>query len=164
MSQVGNKVKWCLNKAKRELETSGKHRGLVLKKPDMEEAKRHIAKAEHNFLAIDKMVRDNMSDWAMSAVFYTVYHSFLAIAAKQGYDSENQECTVALIEYLAESGKISISKDIVESMKPDTGLIITMREKLQYGTDTEIENTRLESLKQLCRKAIEEAKAIIYSG
>jgi uncharacterized protein (UPF0332 family) len=162
MSQAGNKVKWCLNKAKRELEVSGKHRGLVETKPDLEEAKRHIAKAEHNYLSIDKMVKDGMSDWAMSAVFYTVYHSFLAIAARQGFDSQNQECTVALIEHLVETGKIDLSKDIVESMKPDVGIIIIMRESLQYGTDTRIEDQRLSELKVLCKRALEEAKQIIY--
>ena len=41
MSQAENKVKWCLSKAKKELEEGKKHRGLVEKEIDIEEARRY---------------------------------------------------------------------------------------------------------------------------
>lgn len=108
MPQAENKVKWCLNKAKRELEEGKSHRGLVKVRQDKEEAKKHIKKAEHNYNGIFKLKDAGLSDWSASAVFYTIYHCFLAIAAYFGYESRNQECTVALIEHLKETGKIDI--------------------------------------------------------
>ena len=50
-SQASNKVKWCLNKAKRELEESRVHRGLLRQEPDEDLAEMHVAKAEHNLKA-----------------------------------------------------------------------------------------------------------------
>ena len=44
MSHAWNKMEWCLKKAEKEMKEKGKHRGLVIAKPDMEEAKRHLKK------------------------------------------------------------------------------------------------------------------------
>ena len=110
MPQVKNKVKWCLNKAKKELEAGTKHRGLVETKPDLEEAKRHLRKSEHNLKAAISNQKNGFPDWAVSAVFYTIYHCFLSIISKHGFESRNQECTIALIKHLKEQGKI---KDII---------------------------------------------------
>jgi hypothetical protein len=51
MSEIDSKVKWCLNKAKRELEQGNRHRGLVKVDADMDGAGKHILKAEHNLKA-----------------------------------------------------------------------------------------------------------------
>jgi len=51
MSEAKNKVDWCLKKAEKELKASTKHRGLIKAKLSIEEAKKHISKAEHNFKA-----------------------------------------------------------------------------------------------------------------
>ncbi len=89
MSEAKNKVEWCLKKAKKELEASKKHRGLVKAKPNLEEAKKHVAKAEHNFKAALSFEKTGFSDWSVSAAFYTIYHCFLAIIVKFGYESRN---------------------------------------------------------------------------
>jgi len=168
MPQAKNKVEWCLKKAKKELETSKKHRGLVKVKPNLEEAKKHIAKAEHNFKATLSFERTGFSDWSVSAAFYTIYHCLLAIIVKFGYESRNQECTVALIEHLRDEGTISLSKEIVEALKSvdseemhETN-IISLRENFQYGTATTIEDKELEELKNICIKALDQSKQIIY--
>jgi len=48
MSHAKNKLDWCLKKAEKELKEHGKHRGLVIIKPDKKQALEHIKKAEHN--------------------------------------------------------------------------------------------------------------------
>lgn len=170
MSQVKNKVKWCLNKAKRELEEGKKHRGLVEVGPDIEEAKKHIKKAEHNFKVIIAMEKNAFSDWAVNAAFYCIYHCFLAMVSRFGYQSQNQECTIALIEHLKEQGKISISKEIIDSLKAADNeeklekSVIELRENFQYGTETEIDDEELSKLRDLCKQAIEETKAIIFDN
>ena len=168
MSQASNKVKWCLNKARRELEKSDLHRGLVKVEEDSKLAEQHIIKAEHNLKAAIYFEKGGFSDWSASAFFYCVYHCFLAILRKFGYESRNQECTIALIEHLKEEGKISLSQEIIEAVKAvDTEErhetnVISLRENFQYGTATSIEDKKLEELKNLCRKAIDETKKIIY--
>ena len=57
MSQASKHIEWCLKKADKEIEECKKlgkrikHRGILKIKPDTEEAKGHIAKAEHNLKA-----------------------------------------------------------------------------------------------------------------
>ena len=108
MSQASKHVKWCIAKANKEVQEakelgkSPKHRGLLEIKPDIEEARKHIAKAEHNLKAINNFKTTGFSDWSITAGFYSIYHCFLAMAYKFGYESRNQTCTIALIEWLKE--------------------------------------------------------------
>ena len=106
MSEASNKLDWCLKKAERELKKSGKHRGLIKTNPELEKAREYIKKAEHYLMATDYLKKGNFSDISVSTVFYSMYHCLLAIAAKFGYESGNQECTFALIESLIEDRKI----------------------------------------------------------
>lgn len=168
MSQAGNKVTWCLNKAKREIEEGVKHRGLIKIDQDVDEAKEHIRKAEHNFKAAISFEKSGFPDWSVSAVFYTIYHCFLAIITKFGYESRNQECTLALIEYLKEQKKIKLDEKIIRALKiadnkeKHQGNAIELRENFQYGTETKIEDKLLSELKKLSQEAIEQTKRIIY--
>jgi uncharacterized protein (UPF0332 family) len=100
MSEMDNKVKWCLNKAEKELKIGSIHRGLVKIELSVENAKEHLRKAEHNFKAISAFKDIGFCDWSISAGFYVIYHCFLAICVKFGYESRNQECTIALVQKL----------------------------------------------------------------
>ncbi|MFH0752709.1 MAG: hypothetical protein V1914_03895 [archaeon] len=168
MKQTDNKIKWCLKKAKKELAQSRKHRGLIKIEPDIEEAKKHIIKAEHNALAIITAEKARLTDWSVNAAFYTIYHCFLAIITKFGYESRNQECTIALIKKLKEENKIKLDKDIITAFEPEEhetsqeSNIIQMRENFQYGTETSIEDQKLKTLKELCRRTIEQTKREVY--
>ena len=123
MSQAFKHVEWCLNKAKKEIEECKKlgkrpkHRGLLKSNPSLEEAKKHLAKAEHNLEGITTFREVGFSDWSMSAGFYCIYHCFLAIAAKFGYDSSNQTCTIALMRFLKETNKIQLDEKFIELLE-----------------------------------------------
>jgi uncharacterized protein (UPF0332 family) len=166
MSQTDSKVDWCLNKAKKE---GTMHRGLKKIEPSLTNAVKHIQKAEHNVNAILDFKKIGYPDWSVSASFYSIYQCFLAILAKFGYESKNQECTIALILQLKEQKKIKISEDIINSferIEPDAlheSNVIMMRENFQYGVETAIEDKKLEEILLLSKKSIEEAKKIIYS-
>jgi uncharacterized protein (UPF0332 family) len=167
MPEVENKVKWCLNKARKELEKGTMHRGLVKVDPDLEEARKHVLKAEHNLKAAISFEKTGFSDWSASAAFYTIYHCFLAIARKFGYESRNQECTIALIESLKNEGFINIDQEMIDAVKnikheeKHEDSIIELRENFQYGTETVMKDEKLAELKTTCKKAIEETKKII---
>ena len=168
MSQASNKLKWCLNKAKKELENSDKHRGLVQKGPDDALARLHIGKAEHNLQAALFFAKHGYSDWSASAFFYSVYHSFLAVLAKFGYESRNQECTIAAIEVLREEGKIKIDEQFINTLKLDMkdGVeksLIHIREDFQYGTEQEFKETeQFEMLAEICKDAISQTRDIVF--
>lgn len=168
MSHLENKLKWCFDKAKRELGEKNKHRGLVQTAPNFVEAEKHLQKAEHNLNGAVYFWKGDYPDWSTSAFFYCLYHCFLAIIAKFGYESRNQECTIALIKQLKSEWKIKIDEQIINSFdteeidqQHETNIIL-IREEFQYGTDTSVNDEKLKKLRDLCMKAIAETKKEIY--
>lgn len=168
MSMNNNKVLWCLKKAEKEIAQGKKHRGLLKIEKNEEKMSLHIKKAEHNLNAITDFQKIGYSDWSASAAFYSIYHCFLAILLKFGYESRNQECTFALINSLIEDKKISLRKDIVDeiySMKTEEAhelpTIIEIRELEQYGISLSLEDNTLNILKTKAKLTLDLTKEII---
>ncbi|MBI2672981.1 hypothetical protein HYX19_01865 [Candidatus Woesearchaeota archaeon] len=167
MTQASNKVDWCLEKAKKELQQGKKHRGLVKREPDMEEARNHITKAEHNLSAITYFDKGGFSDWSMSVAFYSIYHCFLAIAAKFGYESRNQECTIALIKSLKETNQIDLDNRFIRVLEnydeKDIQNVIGKREFYTYGTTLSVEDKEeIKKSIQLCKDCILQTRKILF--
>lgn len=174
-SQASKHLDWCLNKAGREIEECKKqqkkirHRGLLKIEPNKKLALGHLQKARHNLEVFRLLRKNKFSDWSITAGFYTLYHCFLAIAVKHGYESKNQICTIALIETLQEQGKISINQDIIDFMKyreeennPENS-IIELREDYTYGVNLEVKDKeQLDKIEKLCVEFIDSTKNIIY--
>ncbi|MBT3464239.1 HEPN domain-containing protein [archaeon] len=166
MSRSEKHVKWCINKAKKELEKGNVHRGLVKIKPNNDLAKEFIKKAEHN---LDVFITNKSAghyDWCINIGFYIMYHCCLSIITKFGYESRNQECTLSLVENLAEEGKIdSDFKNYIESIKSTTknkeDQIIEMREKFQYSPVIEIDIQKIEEILEQCQNMLKETKGIV---
>ena len=101
------------------------------------------------------------------AAFYTIYHCFLALLAKYGYESRNQECTIAAIEYLSEKKRIVLDQKFIRALKQydesehAETTIIELREQLQYGINLQSETTQLQKTKQLCKEAINAARELL---
>lgn len=163
-----NKVDWCLNKAEKELKETGKHRGLIKIKPDLNKAKEFIIKAEHYLKATDYLKKGNFSDISASTVFYSMYSCLLAIITKFGYESGNQECTFALILSLIEQNEIDFDKgllDKIASIEPDKDKekerTIDIRERHQYGTSLSLKEKLYKELFELAQEIIVKTKEII---
>ena len=127
MPQIDNHLKWCLKDTRR----------LVKVKPDLDLAQKHVKKSEYNYGVLQTLEKLKIYDWALSVGFYSIYHCFLAILRKFGYESRNQECTVAVIEMLQEQGKIKIDSKLINSLKimpTDEQTIIKIREKEKEKT------------------------------
>ena len=158
MAQVEDKLKWCINKAKKE---GSKHRGLKEINPSKEKASRHLKKAEHNLKAMIYLSKGGFSDWAVSASFYSMYHCLLAILAKNGYESRNQECTFACVEHLIDTKKIDLDiKWLRKIYASDTSnlegeTIIKLREDFQYETDTVVGDPKIKKLLEETKRFIE---------
>jgi len=167
MSHAKNKLNWCLKKAEKELKQGKKHRGLISIKPDIKKAKDHIIKAEHYLKATDYLKKGNFSDISTSTVFYSMYHCLMAIAAKFGYESGNQECTFALISALIEEGKINFEQSLLDGIsqleiQEETQTSVEIREQYQYGTSLSIKDDNLYSkLFSLAQDVLSKTKIII---
>jgi uncharacterized protein (UPF0332 family) len=170
MSQASKHIVWCLNKAKREVDEGRKHRGLVKIEPNQKKASLHIEKAEHNFKAISYFSKGGYSDWSVSAAFYTLYHCFLAILIKQGYESRNQECTLSVIQDLRDQKKIEFDDKFLEALRSHGEVkekhehtVIELREDYQYGIKKSIEEKdKITDLKNICTELLDITKEEVY--
>ena len=166
MSHAKNKVAWCLSKARKELQEGKRHRGLVSVAADPEKAREHISKAEHNLTVTLYLRKGGYTDWCSSSLFYVMYHCFLAILAKRGYETRNQECTFALIAGLVEDRSIVISQEDLEQVSalnitetqesPETA--VSIREEYQYSTKVSLENKEYQELLQLAKRILDQTK------
>lgn len=168
MSHAKNKVGWCLKKAEKELKEGDKHRGLVKINPNLDKARNHLLKANHFLKATIHLKDGNFSDICTSTIFYAMYHSLLAIAAKFGYESRNQECTLALIYSLIEDKKIDFDEDLLRKIsflnpkETSENTSIEIREQYQYETDLSLKDKEIyNELFWLAKKVIDETKDII---
>ena len=167
MSLAKSKVDWCLNKVEKELKETGKHRGLVRVKPDLEKAKNFVSKAEHYLKATEYLKRGNFSDISASTVFYSMYHCLLAIAEKFGYESRNQDCTFQLIHSLIEDGRIGFEEKLLnkiassEVKNVDENTSTEIREHYQYGTELSMKDNTYKELLQSAKEVIIKTKEII---
>src|SRR3989338_443322 len=129
MAQTEKKIEWCLKKANKE---GRKHKGLRKVEPNKAKVQEHLEKARRNLRLIVHLLRIRYADWAVSAVFYSMYHCSLAILWKYGYESRNQACTFAVIEKLIAEEKIGITIDelgnIQESSNDDGETVVDLRE------------------------------------
>jgi len=177
MSQASKQVDWCLDKAKKEIEeckSAGKrpkHRGLLKIEPNLEEAKEYIQKAEKDLEITEylaKKERGNFGYASIGTIFYSMYHCFLAIAAKFGYETGNQTCTIALMENLKEEGKINIDQKFIEMFKykedekEKKDSIIEMREEFTYSTKIHVDEEKINEFIERCRELIDVTKEIIF--
>jgi len=165
MGQASNKLKCCINKATTE---GVKHRGIKVVKPNMVQAGKHISKAQHNLKAMLYLIRGNFMDWAVNASFYSMYHCCLAILAKFGYESRNQDCTFAAIEVLIEEKKISLPIEKLRRISLpdrretlDTDEVIELREDAQYGTETVTDTGQVKNLERETVEFIELTQKIL---
>lgn len=133
--------------------------------PDVKKAELHLEKAEHNLRAARYLEEGRFSDWSVSAFFYCNYHCFLAILASRGYESRNQECTVAAVEMLNENGTITLKRSLIAALKrnPEESML-SLREKCPYGVMVEFgEKEELHRLDFLCGEMLHAAHDIVHA-
>src|SRR3989339_889038 len=103
MPQIDHHLKWCLKDSRR----------LVKVKPDLDLAQKHLRKSEYNYGVLQALERLKIYDWALNVGFYAIYHCFLALLAKYGYQSRNQACTITVLLTLINEKKLELEKDLV---------------------------------------------------
>ena len=157
-SQIDKHLKWCLNDSKR----------LIKTKPDIELAQKYLKKSEYNYNVMQALENLKIYDWALNVGFYSIYHCFLAILAKYGYESKNQSCTITVLLKLVQEKKLALDKDLVAQFDTlDIEKNITnptvreSRETSTYGVDTGIDLQQLKKIKELIIKVQRETIKIL---
>ena len=125
-----------------------------------------MVKAEHNLKVTFYLQRGGFTDWCSSSLFYVIYHCFLALLAKFGYETRNQECTFALIARLIEDQKITISQEDLEKVstlnitetQESSETAVSIREDYQYSTKVSLENKEYQELLQLAKRILDKTK------
>src|SRR3989344_1500487 len=176
MSQASKHVEWCLRKGEKEIaecKKQGKrpkHRGLLEVKTNKEDAQEHLKKANENLSFAVSLDSKEHGYKIVESVFYSMYHCFLAIASRFGYESKNQTCTIALVEYLKEEGKIDIGEKFIEMMKSkeeqsngENMSMIDMREDYTYSSKISVDKERIQKLIDLCKELIHQTNEIVHS-
>ena len=158
MPQIDDHLKWCLKDPKR----------LIKTKPDLDSAQKHIKKSEYNYSVVQNLERLKIYDWALNVGFYAIYHCFLALLAKYGYESKNQACTITVLLTLINEKKITLDKDLVTQFDTlDVEKNITnptvreSRELSTYGVETSINLQQLKKIKDLILKVQRETIRIL---
>ena len=158
MPQIEEHLKWCLKDPKR----------LIKTKPDLDLAQKHVKKSEYNYSVVQTLEGLKIYDWALNVGFYAIYHCFLAILAKYGYESKNQACTITVLLTLINDKKLDLDKDLVTQFDTlDVEKNITnptvreSREISTYGVETSIDLQQLKKIKELILKMERETIRIL---
>jgi len=158
MPQISEHLKWCLKDPKR----------LIKTKPDLDLAQKHVKKSEHNYGVVQALERLKVYDWAFNVGFYAIYHCFLAILAKYGYESRNQACTMTVLLTLIDDKKLDLDKNLVtqfDTLDVEKNLASpTVRESREistYGVETSIDLQQLKKIKELILKVQRETIRIL---
>ncbi len=155
MSIHKNKLQWCLRSEKRMKRITS----------NSKLSKEHIKKAKHNMGAANFNIQGGFSDWAVSQLYYAMYHSLLAILFKKGLESKNHECTINAIEYLIEKKEINLNKEDIAFIRTTEQMTQkdakSLREEFQYGTKTEVNKILLNELIKKSKKIVEKIEVIL---
>ena len=158
MPHIDKHLKWCLKDTRR----------LIKTRPDSGLAQKHLKKSEYNYGVVQTLESLKIYDWALNVGFYAIYHCFLAILAKYGYESRNQACTISALLSLINEKKLSLDKELVRQFDTlDVEKNITSptvresRELSTYGVETSIDLQQLKRVKELVLKVQRETIMIL---
>ena len=158
MPQIDEHLKWCLKDSRR----------LIKTKVDRDLAEKHLKKSEYNYGVVQSLERLKVYDWALNVAFYSIYHCFLAILAKYGYESRNQACTISVLLSLVNERKLEIDKDMVtqfDTLEADNNITVPTirksRELSTYGIETSIDLQELRKVKELALRVQRETIRIL---
>ncbi len=158
MSQIDEHLKWCLKDLRR----------LIKTKPNIVLAQKHVKKSEYNYGVVQSLEKLKKYDWALNIGFYSIYHCFLALLAKYGYESRNQVCTITVLLTLINEKKLDLDKDLVtqfDSLDTEKDIINpTVRESREistYGIETSVDLQQLKRIKELIIKVQRETIRIL---
>ena len=155
-----------MDKIKRDFEECKRKKLIVEIIPKIENIMGHIEKAKHYLQAVDYNIAGGFQDVAVTNAFYAMYHALLALLQKHGYEAKAQECAINAVQYLILMKKINLDIkyiDLIRLTDKSKGKDAkSLREELQYGTETSVNQVVLEELKKNAIEFVEIIEALLY--
>lgn len=155
MRDYNSKLHWCLKNENRMKKIA----------PNNKLSHEHLEKAKHNLRAADFNIGGGFADWAVSQLYYAMYHSLLAILFRKGFESKNHECTINAIEYLIEKGEIDFNKEDMAFIRTTEQMTKkdakSLREEFQYGIETKVNKIILDELIKKSKDIVEKVEVIL---
>jgi len=98
-----------------------------------------------------------------------MYHALLALLQEYGYEAKAQECAINAAEYLIETKRVNLGIEYIylirsadkSSEKKDAK---SLREELQYGTETKVNEVVLQEMKNNAIKFVEAIEVVLYGN
>ena len=153
----------------REIDFFIAKRQIKIVEENKELVESHIRKARHNleFFKLNKN-RGEFNDWLVVTLYYSLYHSALALVTNKNYSSKNHYATILILikEY-------SITKDEAELInelsinKNDAELYTNLKEdrhNASYATKIKFSHGKIEDYEGKVKDFINKAEEIIRGG
>ena len=167
--ETAKRLRECFKIAEKNEKEEIKHKGLLLRKPNDEEAKGYIQKAKRELELCDFYKEKGFDYKLPEEWFYTLYYCALAILSKFGVESRSQKYTALFLEYAKDNGLIDYDVEFIRriTVYPKKGeeSDVDRREEARYSSLIKIEKVEelYEDITALCRKAISQAEDIVFS-
>lgn len=169
LEELEKTLKECFKKAFEDERKGIKHKGLLIKNPDVEEAKEYIEKAKRELELCDFYKEKGFDYKIPEEWFYTLYYCALAILSKFGIESRSQRYTALFLEYTKLKGLIEYDDDFIKRItvhsKKGEESDVDKREEARYSSAIKIESVKeiYDDVNKLCKRAISQAGDIVFS-
>ena len=155
-----------MDKIKKSFEECKRKKLIIEAEPNIKNIKGHIEKAKHYLQAVDYNIAGGFQDVAVANAFYSMYHALLALLQKHGYEAKAQECAINTVQYLILMKKVYLDIkyiDLIRLTDKTKGKDAkSLREELQYGTETSVNLVVLEELKKNAIEFVEAIEVLLY--
>jgi len=161
-------LKECFKGAERDEKKGIKHKGLLIKNPNKEEAKEYLEKAKRELELCDLYKEKGFDYKIPEEWFYTLYYCALAILSKFGVESRSQKYTALFLEYVKQKRLIEYDDEFIRRItvysKKGEESDVDKREEARYSSAIKIDTVkeRYEEVNMLCKKAISQAGDIVF--
>jgi hypothetical protein len=167
--EIEDKLKECFRTAERNEKEGIKHKGLLVRHSNQEEAKGYLEKAKKE-LELCAFYKDKGFDYKLPEEwFYILYYCAMAILTKFGVESRSQKYTALFLKYVQEKGIVDYDYDFIERImvhiKKGEESDVDKREDARYSHLIKMENVEKEynHMTEVCKRAIEQCEEIIFS-
>ncbi len=141
---------------------------LIIKSKDHNLLKKtHIEKAKHNLGFAEKILNfEDYNDWIIISLYYTLYHSFLALVQKKGYSSKNHNATLTFIlKHYIEFEKAELELFVNLKISEEDAIFYSRlkeyRTKASYSTNINFKNEDVNELNKKVKKLLIKINHII---
>jgi len=144
---------------------------LIEQGVDVEAAKSHLEKAEHNLHAAQKMAENRFFDWQIVCAYYSMYHATMAALLLIGLEARSHECAIAAFEAFYINKKVpkeyaahlKNAKQLSKTYSDTLANAKTERIKASYGLG-EIKSDEAGKVMSNAREFVGEIKALVYKA